>query len=194
MSRPPLPDDIEALIAGVALQAPDENLAPSASSPDDYGTMLPELQERPTLFLHREQWVLALLGSRETLMTRVIGIRFAYYLDVRSGRCDPAYGSVARELGVPRPSVMRAVSRLEDGGWLEVERHGGAGGRTNNFSLKMPVRCESQNYDTQTENKVERISVANSAWPTRKKRGTSAPAVRLALQASHRLRNRSQDG
>lgn len=150
MSRPPLPplrDDIEALIRGIVIQPACDDIPP-ANSLDDYGTTHPDLQRVPTLFALRERWVRALLASRETPMVKNVGIRLACYLDVRSGRCDPSYDGVARELGgVSRATVKRSVRRLECEGWVDVERRGGACGKTNNFTLRVPVRGEVQSCD-----------------------------------------------
>jgi DNA-binding transcriptional MocR family regulator len=43
----------------------------------------------------------------------------------KTGRCDPALGSIARLLGVSRRTVIRAVGSLVLKGYIRKTRHGG---------------------------------------------------------------------
>jgi hypothetical protein len=110
---------------------------PPAMSPEEYGTTLLELRDRPTLLWHREQWMVALLASTETSTTKMIGSRLALYLNVRSGRLDPSYDGVVRDLGgsVSRETVKRAVHRLEMEGWISVQRVRRGGRKRNEYTL-----------------------------------------------------------
>jgi hypothetical protein len=51
----------------------------------------------------------------------------------KHGQCDPAYGTIARDLGIEKRSAMRAVKAIEAAGDLAIEsRQNGAGGDTSN--------------------------------------------------------------
>jgi hypothetical protein len=148
VSRSPLPPDIEALISGGPIQPQISGdaalLIPSAMSPEEYGTTLPELRDRPTLLFHRDQWTLALLASRETMTVKAIGARLALYLDVRSGRCDPSYPGIVCGMGgtVSKVTVKRAVHRLESAGWITVNRTRRDGKSRNEYTLSFGGRLD----------------------------------------------------
>jgi hypothetical protein len=145
MPNPSLPPEIEALISGSAIQSPAGGdaapLIPPAKSPEEYGVTLPELRENPTLLFHREQWMLALLASSETSTAKMVGSRLALYLNVRSGRLDPSYDGIVRDLGgsVSRETVKRAVHQLEGQGWISVQRVRRGGRKRNEYTLVLRV-------------------------------------------------------
>jgi hypothetical protein len=71
---------------------------------------------------------------------RLVAVRVALFLNCKTGRCDPSYGTLAREIGISERSAIRAIAALEARGWVAVERS--AGGRrdnTNQFHLFTPA-------------------------------------------------------
>ena len=86
----------------------------------------------------REAWSRAVIADDLSPNTKLIGWRLALYLNFRTGRCNPSYQTLAREVRITERSAIRAVRALEDAGWLVVERSGGGPySKTNNFKLTM---------------------------------------------------------
>ena len=54
------------------------------------------------------------------------------HLNGRTGRCDPAIGTLAEETGRTARGVQKAIAQLERSGWWHVVRGGGRG-RTNAY-------------------------------------------------------------
>ena len=73
----------------------------------------------------REAWSRAVIADDLSPNTKLIGWRLALYLNFRTGRCNPSYQTLAREVRITERSAIRAVRALEDAGWLVVERSGG---------------------------------------------------------------------
>ncbi len=119
------------------------------------------MSECVTTLADRDRWMKAILASEEIDNVQRVALRLALYLNLKTGRCDPSYDGLARNLGLaprhhnrpPRSNtitartVMRAVERLEAKGWIAVERAVGRG-RTNRFALLLEkVTPESHLFD-----------------------------------------------
>ena len=68
-------------------------------------------------------------------MARLVAVRIAEFLNIETGSCDPAYETLAEEIGIHRSSAIRAVAALGERGWLIVERSGGR--HSNTFRLDL---------------------------------------------------------
>jgi DNA-binding transcriptional regulator YhcF (GntR family) len=67
------------------------------------------------------------------------------------GRSYPGRRSIADGCSVSVKSVDRALKRLEDAGWVEVERTTGGKGRTNTYTATLPqTASESRRSEWQT--------------------------------------------
>ncbi len=98
-----------------------------------------------TTLRDRDAWMRALLASDEHETVKLIGLRLALYLNIQSGRCDPSYDGIARDIGgVSKDTATRAAKTLEAHGWVSIDRAVGRG-RTNSFTLlsqeKAAPRC-----------------------------------------------------
>src|ERR1700730_7868906 len=74
---------------------------------------------------------------------RLAAARLALHLNVSSGECDPAYATLAKEVGMRRRGVIPAIAYMIERGWLG-ETNGGKrhvnqfGKQSNNFTLRWP--------------------------------------------------------
>ncbi|MGY3117898.1 hypothetical protein ACVWXQ_001835 [Bradyrhizobium sp. S3.14.4] len=57
--------------------------------------------------------------------TKLIAMRLALYINVTSGRCDPAVPTLASGTDASKSTVLRAIREMEAAGWLEVTRSRG---------------------------------------------------------------------
>jgi hypothetical protein len=91
-----------------------------------------------TTFKDRDAWIRAVTADRRlSPSARLIAARVALHLNVETGRCDPAMGTLAEEVGMHRASAFRAVAALAAQGWIEVA--GTKGRHTNSFRLILPT-------------------------------------------------------
>src|SRR5205823_3817306 len=67
-----------------------------------------------------------------------VGISLGIYFNCTTGQCDPGYAVLAKEIGVTKRTVMRAVDALQEGGWLAAERGDGSHDQKTSFKLFMP--------------------------------------------------------
>ena len=93
----------------------------------------------------RDMWMKALLASTERNTANIVGQRLAMYLNIATGRCNPSYAGVARDLGnISERTVIRTIAALEESGWIKIERtaggrkSGGRHGNTNCFAFRFP--------------------------------------------------------
>ena len=72
--------------------------------------------------------------------------RIALHHNCKTGRCDPGYDTLAKEMGTTPRNVMRGIKLLEDAGWLQRKR----GGRDDkvSFTLCIPDAAHSSGGDT----------------------------------------------
>jgi hypothetical protein len=92
-------------------------------------------------FTSRDRWIRG-AAADPTLspIARLVAVRLGLFLNCKTGRCDPSYGTLGREISISERSAIRAVAALEARGWIEVDRN--AGGRrdnTNQFRLLTPA-------------------------------------------------------
>ncbi|MEQ8292501.1 MAG: helix-turn-helix domain-containing protein [Roseovarius sp.] len=76
------------------------------------------------------------LSATARLVAHVLALDF---VNVRTMRCDPSYGEIARLIGTHEKTVSRAVSQLVETGWLT--RAGGIG-RSNHPSYGFITRAQ----------------------------------------------------
>src|SRR5262245_11045940 len=108
-----------------------------------------------TTLKQRDDWLKALLASGEHETTKLIGVRLALYLNIASGRCDPSYGGIARDLGghskhrrrrgISKDTATRQIQLLEAHGWISIARVVGRS-RTNSFTLLLPPEKAASPY------------------------------------------------
>lgn len=90
-----------------------------------------------TTFKHREDWMKAILASTEHHTVQRVALRLALYLNIKTGRCDPSYPTLVRDLGgrISERTVIRVIATLEAHSWIERDRRSG---KTNQFMLLPP--------------------------------------------------------
>jgi hypothetical protein len=99
-----------------------------------------QAQPRDIKTLHR--WIAVILAFPGlSPITVKVAVAIAMHLNLRAGRCDARYETIARETDADRRSVIRAVVALEAAGLIMVERSRGR--HVNHFVLLIP------NGDTQ---------------------------------------------
>jgi hypothetical protein len=90
-------------------------------------------------FRRRMEWLEAVacdarLNGGEKGVAILIAVK---YLNSRSEKAYPSYATLAKEMGLARFSVMRAVKGMCEAGWLMVKRKGG-GRKSNEYVLTRP--------------------------------------------------------
>jgi hypothetical protein len=90
-----------------------------------------------TSFKDRDNFCRALMADKELSLTaRMVTVRLAFHLNVKKRQCDPAYITVAKEIGLCERTAIRSIAASAARGWLVIERR--PPGR-NNFRLLMPT-------------------------------------------------------
>src|SRR5262245_32032229 len=115
-------------------------------------------------FKERDAWMRSLAASDGlSVFSKLVGIRLSLHLNCETGRCNPAYGTLARELGLrQKRSVIAAVAALEQGGWLLVKRsRGGAYTNSNSYKLNQPERATGDRGSTPTGEPEDTPGVIN---------------------------------
>jgi hypothetical protein len=135
-------DQAERVLAKLKAKAAAEAAAATAPQEKPRGG-------QPSAFVMRENWEKALLASSESLAVKVVAWRIAKFFNVASGRCDPSYEGIVRDLGgtMSKRTVMRSVARLEETGWVGVQRSMNGRGRTNRLTLLLPKNPAANNED-----------------------------------------------
>ncbi len=126
----------------------------------------------------RDRWICAILTHHD-LMTPLelrVAVRLGIFFNCTTGRCDPGYARLAKELCIPPRSARRCVAALVERGF--VGRDEGAGGshdQKRNFSLFMPARgpvSTSSVQGTASVSSVETEKPASNGGPKREVEGT----------------------
>jgi len=115
--------------------------ADAAMAPADAAAIVPKPKEKqPSAFLHKMEWITALLASGESLAVRCVGVRLALYANVATGNCSPSIAAIVCDLGgsPSKSTVKRAIKRLEEAGWLGI-RHVRGRGLVNQYTLLRPA-------------------------------------------------------
>jgi hypothetical protein len=95
--------------------------------------------DRVTTFKDRDAWIRALFADASlTQGIKSVGVRLALHLHVKTGRCNPAYVTLASEVCVTERFVYCAIEVLERAGWIEVDHTGGGRHRKNDCRLVIP--------------------------------------------------------
>src|SRR5689334_2455070 len=79
------------------------------------------VQAAPALatFKQRDAWMRDVLAdSALSHATRMVAVRLALYVYLKTGRCNPSYGELGKALGCDRRTTIRAVAELVKRGWL----------------------------------------------------------------------------
>jgi hypothetical protein len=110
--------------------------------------------ERITTFKFRDAWIRALLADADLSDgTKIVGVRLALHLHVNSGRCNPAYLTLASGTGRYKRAAIRAIAALERGGWIKIDRGNGRG-RKNDFRLLTPAERVSPELPFESDERV----------------------------------------
>jgi hypothetical protein len=87
----------------------------------------------------RDRWMCALAAASDlSTMAIRLTLRLCVSFNCKTGRCDPGYRTLAKDMAVSERSVFRAIAELEAGGWIAVDRTGGDNTRNNQFTLLIP--------------------------------------------------------
>jgi Helix-turn-helix domain len=102
-------------------------------------------------FKRIKAWRMALNASKQwSAIEKVVGGVLSEHHNNRTGRCDPAYSTIAKESTLTERSVIRIIQRFEAAGWLAVRRTaGGRWGNTNNFVF-LPPPIQPPTGDTES--------------------------------------------
>lgn len=103
----------------------------------------------------RYMWMSDVAGDvRLSHATRLIGLRLAMHLNIRTGQCNPAMATLSAECAVSTRTVERAIRDLEQRGY--VRRDSKAGRTSNHYTLSLRGKSvaiiEVANPDTRDAN------------------------------------------
>jgi hypothetical protein len=95
------------------------------------------------------------------LFTVALGNRVALHFNCKTGRCDPGYDTLAKEMGKSERTVERHVTLLVDTGWLQRKR----GGRDVkvSFTLCIPKVETAKKTDLIPDNTLSGMDARNYA-------------------------------
>jgi hypothetical protein len=92
----------------------------------------------------RDQFICAILTRDVLPLLEVrVAVRLGIFFNCKTGKCDPGYDTLARELGISRRTLFRAIARLKADGWIAIQRVGGD--EHVQFSLFIPPQLGSPN-------------------------------------------------
>jgi helix-turn-helix protein len=87
----------------------------------------------------RERWINAVIATSGLAPITVrVAVRLGNFFNCTTGQCNPGYARLAKEVGVSKRSVFRAIAELEGGGWIAVDRGDGNRDHNHQFTLLMP--------------------------------------------------------
>ena len=74
-----------------------------------------------------------------TPVYKIVAWALALFRNIKTGRCDPSCGGLAKRAGVSERTVKRAITEFERLGLLAVDRSsGGASSNRNHYRLLLP--------------------------------------------------------
>ena len=83
------------------------------------------------------RWMQEVLAERAfTHAQKVILVRLALHLNLKSGRCDPSVETVAIGAAVKARAVQATIAQAQELGWL-IRHEGGGRGNTNSYTLHL---------------------------------------------------------
>jgi hypothetical protein len=92
-------------------------------------------------FQERDLYVKALLAVTSLgAVDKLVLTRLAYYVNLKTGRCNPATETLARDIGTHERSVRRKLAQLEAAGWLNADRTRGR--VSNQYALTIPASVD----------------------------------------------------
>jgi DNA-binding IscR family transcriptional regulator len=93
----------------------------------------------PHTFLSRQVWIERVIARTDlSHPVKLIAVRLALHLNLKTGRCDPSYAALASGTGTNRRTAIRAAAALERAGLIAVEATVGRG-NVNTFCLIEPA-------------------------------------------------------
>jgi hypothetical protein len=81
-----------------------------------------DLPRQVTTLKDREGFRRALAASNLSRAALKVVLQMSCHFNGSTGRCDPGYDTLAKEVGLPLRTVERAAAELRDGGWIMVEQ------------------------------------------------------------------------
>lgn len=85
-----------------------------------------------------------------------VGIFLLNAFNTKTGRCDWAIPSIARELDITERTVLRAIVKLKECGWLDWKRHGGKY-LTNAYSFNWVALTAAAEVQDESEGETKRV-------------------------------------
>src|SRR5262245_42469610 len=106
----------------------------------------PKSPSTPRTYRERDTWLTAINASNLTPVDKVVATVIALHFNVKTGRCNPARATIAREARISERTVIRSLARIVRATPYLAIKHS-AGGRkdaTNNFVLLMSGPGEAE--------------------------------------------------
>jgi Helix-turn-helix domain len=66
-----------------------------------------------TTLKQRDDWMKAMLASKESAGVKLVALRLALYQNIKTGLCNPSYATLAKDADVSERSAIRAIAALE---------------------------------------------------------------------------------
>jgi hypothetical protein len=87
----------------------------------------------------RDRWLGAVIAASGLSPIAVrLAVKLGIFFNCKTGQCNPGYARLAREIGISRRSVIRAIAALEADGWIAIVRSDGHHDHKSEFTLLMP--------------------------------------------------------
>jgi hypothetical protein len=134
------------------------------------------LASSPKTFLDRDNWMRAVLVADLPDAAVRVAMTIALHLRVSTGRCDPAYATLASCSRISERSVYRLVALLEHAGWIAIQRTRGR--HSNQYILTNPAKTQAGLSATNPDTS-DRVNPDTSDNPTLPNRASN-PANMLA--------------
>jgi len=91
-----------------------------------------------------------------------VGIFLLNAFNTKTGRCDWAIPSIARELDITERTVHRAINKLRECGWLSWKRHGG-NHLTNAYSFNWTALAAAAEVQDESEGETKRVHTPDNS-------------------------------
>jgi DNA-binding MarR family transcriptional regulator len=93
-----------------------------------------------TFYRNRDEWIRAVTSDPDVSITaKAVGCYLAVRINKKTRDAFPQQTTMAREIGVSRSTIMRAVAELVEAEWLEkAQTERGRRRAVNRYSLVMP--------------------------------------------------------
>lgn len=99
-----------------------------------------ELSVAGTFYRNRDEWIRAITADPDlSLAAKAVGAYLAVRINKNTRDAFPQQTTMAKEIGVSRATIMRAVAELVESLWLEKKQsERGRKRAVNRYSLVMP--------------------------------------------------------